>query len=880
MRFRHIGRFAKRDGQATMRPLVRGNEQAGRRTASEWVKQAAFTGMLFALFAEWFYPLKQLGPHIDMHEIRPFLGAIAIFLAVGLIVRGRALSIALRSVTAIAVTAWMFGAASLPYSATAVGSLLRALPDSVAAGLSMLGSALAADAERWMEGEWLQTSGEVRTLLLLAGWAMLTASIQAQMLTRRTVLFFSVATICYLFGFQWGFGLEVTDAVIRAAGWGLLLSACLHLDRRQAEDTETSKIPGIRPLRWLGQAALVTLLIVGIGFGLSRMPGWTPPESLPSLSEWTQTLAVSANEWGPSRPTAKHASLRGTAIGTTGYSTDDTELGGALRDDPRILFTAESPEPTYWRGESKSRYTGRGWASSKAAQEETVDGSGRLQMPDSPVSGWSGPLTQTVRWQAYAPHLPLVLGGRPERLASWMPDGETEVPAQEGMALRYDAPGERYAPDASAPAGSRLAYQYETRVIRADTAMLRDAPKLSSEERARWSEELQLPDSLPQRVRELGDRLAEGSAGPYETVRRVQAFLLQEYAYTKSDTEVPPAGRDFVDYFLFEARQGYCNHFSSAMAVLLRTQGIPARWVKGFAPGELTGPGQYTVRSSDAHAWVEVYFPTVGWVPFEATPPAGMAAAAEVPADAVIAALPGQAALAADGAAASDGGADAAFVPSAQVRELLEQSLESKAPPASGWERMQRWGEAALHAGKQGLIAIRQHLAAEWEALTRIGTLRSGEQTEAGAEAGTGLLGLLRYAAIRLPVLAIGSLWLVLLAAWIVRKHWRRLAPERKLRRLLRLQQRSFQNERLQEMGRIAWLLLERKYGLRPTGMTWSEYISEKRGDPELLPTAADPVLQQFIRDCNALLFAGRHAERAVRQRFLEGCAFVLRQCT
>lgn len=875
MRFRYIGRSGKRDGQATLRRLNAGcsSEPAGRRTAAEWAKQAAFTGLLFALFTEWFYPLKRLGPHIDIHDIRPFLWAIAIFLAVGLLVRSRTLSIALRSVTAIAVTAWMFGAASLHYVAAGDGGLLREIRESVAAGVSMLGSALAADAERWMEGEWLQTSGEVRTLLLLAGWAMLTASIQAQMLTRRTVLFFSVATLCYLFGFQWGYGLDVTDAVIRAAGWGLLLSACLHLDRRLAEDTEPSKIPGIRPVRWLGQAAMVTLLIVGIGFGLSRMPDWTPPESLPSLREWTQSLAVSANEWGAARSTAENAAVRAAKIGTTGYSVDDTEMGGALRDDARILFTAESAEPTYWRGESKSRYTGRGWASAGTEQEEMVDGTGRLQTPDSPVLGWSEPLTQTVRWQAYAPHLPLVLGGRPERLTSWMPDGEKEVPAQAGTTLRYDPPGERYAPGASAQAGSRLAYQYETRVLRADPAILRAVQKLSPEERARWSEELQLPVSLPQRVQELGDRLAEGSAGPYETVRRVQAFLLQEYTYTKIDTEVPPAGRDFVDYFLFEARQGYCNHFSTAMAVLLRTQGIPARWVKGFAPGELTGPEQYTVRASDAHAWVEVYFPTVGWVPFEATPPAGMAAAAEVPADAVIAAVPGQAALAADGAAAPDGDADAAFTPSAQVRELLEQSLQSTAS-ASGWERMRRWGETALHAGKQGLNAIGQHLAAEWEALTRIGTHRSGEQADAG------LPGLLRYVAVLLPVLAIGALWLALLAAWLMRKHWQRLAPERKLRRLLRLQQRSFQSERLQEMGRIAWQLLERKYGLRPIGMTWSEYISEKRDDPELLPSAADPVLQQFIRDCNALLFAGRYAERAVRQRFLEGCAFVLRQCT
>ncbi|RJG17032.1 transglutaminase family protein [Paenibacillus thiaminolyticus] len=871
MRFHTIGRAAKGDDQAMLRRLHGGRrcEPAGRRTAAQWAKQAAFTVLLFALFAEWFYPLKRLGPHIDMHDIRPFLGAIALFLIVGLLVRSRILSIVLRSVTAIAVTAWMFGAVSRNEAATAGGGLLHDIRESVTGGLSMIGSALGADAGRWMEGDWLQTSGEVRTLLLLAGWAMLTASIQAQMLTRRTVLFFSVATICYLFGFQWGYGFDVTDAIIRAAGWGLLLSACLHLDRRLAEDTEQSKASGIRPVRWLGQAVFVTLLIVGSGFGLSRMPDWTPPESLPLLREWTQSLAASANEWGAARSSAENAAMRTAKIGTTGYSSDDTELGGALRDDARILFTAESAESTYWRGESKSRYTGRGWASAGTEQEETVDGSGRLQISDSPMLGWSEPLTQTVRWQAYAPHLPLVLAGRPERLTSWMADGKTAVPAQAGVALRYDPPGERYAPSANVPAGSRLAYQYETRVLRADPAMLRAVPKLSAEEAARWSEDLQLPDSLPQRVRELGARLAEGSAGQYETVRRVQTFLLQEYAYTKLDTEVPPTGRDFVDYFLFEARQGYCNHFSTAMAVLLRTQGIPARWVKGFAPGELTGPGQYTVRASDAHAWVEVYFPTVGWVPFEATPPAGMAAAAEVPADAVIAAVPGQTAFAADGAAAPEG--DAAFTPSAQVRELLEQSLQS---PASGWERMRRWGETALHAGKQGMSAIGQHLAAEWDALTRIVTHRSGEQAEAG------LPGLLRYMAVRLPVLAIGALWLALLAAWLMRKQWQRLAPERKLRRLLRLQQRSFQSERLQEMGRIAWQLLERKYGLRPIGMTWSEYISEKRDDPEVLPSAADPVLQQFIRDCNALLFAGRHAERAVRQRFLEGCAFVLRQCT
>ncbi|WP_036738254.1 transglutaminase-like domain-containing protein, partial [Paenibacillus zanthoxyli] len=94
------------------------------------------------------------------------------------------------------------------------------------------------------------------------------------------------------------------------------------------------------------------------------------------------------------------------------------------------------------------------------------------------------------------------------------------------------------------------------------------------------------------------------------------------YPYTL-DTRVPPEGADFVDDFLFTEKKGYCVHFASAMTVLLRSSGIPARYVQGYAPGRKAagpGPQRYMVTQGDAHAWVEVYFPGAGWVPLDPTP--------------------------------------------------------------------------------------------------------------------------------------------------------------------------------------------------------------------------------------------------------------------
>ena len=116
----------------------------------------------------------------------------------------------------------------------------------------------------------------------------------------------------------------------------------------------------------------------------------------------------------------------------------------------------------------------------------------------------------------------------------------------------------------------------------------------------------------------LARRLSAGTTSELEVVRRVEAYLTGgRYRYT---TDVDEPGPDPLLEFLFKTRAGYCQHFAGAATLLLRVAGIPTRVVSGFATGRRTGQDTYAVRDEDAHAWIEVYFPGYGWVPFNPTP--------------------------------------------------------------------------------------------------------------------------------------------------------------------------------------------------------------------------------------------------------------------
>lgn len=119
------------------------------------------------------------------------------------------------------------------------------------------------------------------------------------------------------------------------------------------------------------------------------------------------------------------------------------------------------------------------------------------------------------------------------------------------------------------------------------------------------------------RVRSLALRLTRSAAGTYQAVAAIERHLLENYRYEQN----VPERREPLPAFLFRDRAGYCQQFSGAMALMLRLVGIPSRVVAGFAPGQRDlDTGAYLVRDTDAHSWVEVWFPKVGWVTVDPTP--------------------------------------------------------------------------------------------------------------------------------------------------------------------------------------------------------------------------------------------------------------------
>jgi protein-glutamine gamma-glutamyltransferase len=126
------------------------------------------------------------------------------------------------------------------------------------------------------------------------------------------------------------------------------------------------------------------------------------------------------------------------------------------------------------------------------------------------------------------------------------------------------------------------------------------------------------------RLFRLSLKLSRGTHSELTVVRRVEDYLMRggRFHYT---TEVAPPGREPLLRFLFHTHRGYCQHFAGAAALLLRIAGVPSRVAVGFATGEQIAPHTWAVTDKDAHAWIEVYFPSVGWVPFNPTPAAAEA---------------------------------------------------------------------------------------------------------------------------------------------------------------------------------------------------------------------------------------------------------------
>lgn len=255
----------------------------------------------------------------------------------------------------------------------------------------------------------------------------------------------------------------------------------------------------------------------------------------------------------------------------------------------------EDPIRYYWRSQTFDLYTGRGWSASTSRPQEFP--------PNQPI----------LPGLDLQPELYLTITQRVQRVN----EGTAVLATGELLALNQPARVAWHAAGDFASAESNAdRYTATSRVAVVSVERLQAAGTDYPEEiRARY---LQLPDNLPSRVRSLAFEITAGQPTPYDQVAAIEAYL-RRFPYTL-DVPAPPLGRDVVDFFLFDLQEGYCDYYATSMAVLARSVGIPARLVIGYSRGFYEeGNRRFVVRENHAHAWVEIYFPGIGWIEFEPT---------------------------------------------------------------------------------------------------------------------------------------------------------------------------------------------------------------------------------------------------------------------
>ncbi|MGH2788163.1 MAG: transglutaminase TgpA family protein [Actinomycetota bacterium] len=436
----------------------------------------------------------------------------------------------------------------------------------------------------------------------LARLFLLVQLIHSYDLRARRDLYFSLGSSLVLMAVAGSISHDLSFGALLVVYAAFAVTALVLAHRSELADGAERATPSrsrstARILREVGRAAVPAALAASLLFLVLPQPNGMRAWALPFTAgegPGTASLDGIRNPGFPGDPSSRSS-------GSSYYALSermDLRVRGSLSDD--VVMRVRSSAPSMWRGMLFDGYDGTAWTST-AGEPSPLPGTDQYLNPAAVETGEPRrTISQTFYIQAEQPNT-YFSAATPAQIWSWSRPRVDELGVLRASATL--TPGTSYG-------------VVSVKGVADARALRRVSNETVPAELQRY---LQLPAGLPERVRKLAQRITAGAGNDYERVRAIEAYLRKNLRYSL-DSPVPPSGHDAVDHFLFDARVGFCEQFASATAVMLRTLGVPARVAVGYTPGTKNPlTGLYEVKGSDAHAWVEVYFPGLGWYEFDPT---------------------------------------------------------------------------------------------------------------------------------------------------------------------------------------------------------------------------------------------------------------------
>jgi len=544
-----------------------------KQTVGEFLELAVAYIIVFFILREWLIPIMQLTNTGGFHLFLVFIG----------------LSLAL---SLFRVHPLLSGIVKFGYITWCIVFIYSESPVLSGQSISFLIAEWKGNMAAIISGDFGLVSDAFRTVLFLVLIWMLVYLIHHWVSVRKNIFYFFAMTVFFIATLDTFSEYNGKTAIVKVVILGLMMTGVLFVKRLWLQVGTTSNTFG----RWkIVIPMLVSVLLVGsIAFFLPKTgPTWADP--VPFIQ------GVTGQDGN------------GTGMKSVGYSQDDSQLGGPFQGDNTLIFTASSRDRHYWRIETKDTYTSKGWILSEGNFGKNV-------------------------YEANAPIMTSLQVGSSENerqiqldIATSMPFliqtyGLLSVSAQDSTLFIQDEQTEKMTIEQQNDTSTSLlgyTLSYSEPVYSMEQLQLSFPATLETLDSS-FDRFMQLPAQLPQRVRDLALSITQDKTTVYDQIKAVEGyFRTNGFRYDKKQAAIPAENQDYVDQFLFDTKVGYCDNFSTSMVVLLRSIGIPARWVKGFAPGTAgpmsDGLREYRITNDNAHSWVEAYIPGTGWMEFEPT---------------------------------------------------------------------------------------------------------------------------------------------------------------------------------------------------------------------------------------------------------------------